>query len=245
MTVVLMLGSGPQAIQARDWPRAPFDTVLTINNAVRLRDDWDLMIHPWDFPPEAVPQTGPGQQIITEAAFVPAQNALGGFVYAGATMAFTAAYWALHALRPSVIACFGCDMHYPETGPTHFYGQGTPDPLRPDITLQSLEAKAARLEIIAAAQGCAMVNLSQGPSRLVFARQTVAARAASALPRRFTPAATEAALAREAELGYFSASGRYWEELDRFDPAALRALDALWLAAHATALPLPAGAASA
>ncbi len=61
-------------------------------------------------------------------------------------------------------------MHYPATGPTHFYGQGTPDPLRRDITLRSLEAKSARLMVLAARQGCAMVNLSTGPSRLVFPR---------------------------------------------------------------------------
>ncbi len=60
-------------------------------------------------------------------------------------------------------------MHYPP-GQTHFYGTGSADPLRPDITLQSLEAKSARLMILAAMEGCAMVNLSTGPSRLVFPR---------------------------------------------------------------------------
>lgn len=233
MSIVLMLGSGPQVLAARDWPRAAFDRILAINNAHRVRPDWDLMIHPWDFPPEALPEPRPGQALITEAAFVPAQNALGGFVYAGATMAFTAAYWALHALRPKVIAAFGCDMHYPQTGPTHFYGKGSPDPLRPDLTLHSLEAKAARLEILAAEQGCAMVNLSDGPSRLVFPRAGLADLQA-ALPRRFAPDAVAAARAREAELDYVTPSGRYWEELHRFDPAALRDLDALWLAAHAS-----------
>jgi hypothetical protein len=173
---------------------------------------------------------GPGQRIVTEAEFVPAQNAYGGFVYAGATMAFTAAYWALHALRPSVIAVYGCDMHYPETGPTHFYGTGAADPLRADITLRSLEAKAARLMVLAAQQGCAMVNLSRGPSRLVFPR---AAREASAqtrpLPFRADLAAD--ALALEAALGYLVPSGRYWEETDRFDAGALARVDALWLRA--------------
>jgi hypothetical protein len=43
--------------------------------------------------------------------------------------------------------------------------------------------------------------------------------------------AAAAALAREAQLGYFVPSGRYWEDVTRFDPAALDALDALWLAA--------------
>ena len=42
--------------------------------------------------------------------------------------------------------------------------------LRPDITLQSLEAKAARLMILAAEAGHAVVNLSDGPARVVFPR---------------------------------------------------------------------------
>ena len=80
---------------------------------------------------------------------MPIQNDLGGFVYAGGTMAFTAGYWALGALRPDVMAFFGCDMVYPTEG-SHFYGNGNADPLRDDITLRNLEAKSARLSIIAA-----------------------------------------------------------------------------------------------
>lgn len=230
MSTVLMLGSGPQAPLAQDWPKAGFDRILAINNAYGVRPDWDMLIHPWDFPAERVPKAGAGQQIITEDDFVPAQNAFGGFVYAGATMAFTAGYWALHALRPRVIAAFGCDMHYPATGATHFYGTGTPDPLRPDITLRSLEAKSARLMVLAARAGCAMVNLSDGPSRLVFPRVTLDG-LAKVQPLAFDDRATDAALAREAALGYLVPSGRYWEETHRFDPAELDALDALWMAA--------------
>ena len=230
MQTVLMLGSAPMALQARDWERAPFDAVLAINNAWAVRSDWDLMIHPWDFAPDRRPVAGMGQRIVTEDDFVPAQNALGGFVYAGATMAFTAAYWALHALRPSVIAAFGCDMHYAAKGATHFYGNGQPDPLRPDITLRSLEAKSARLMVLAAMQGCAMVNLSHGPSRLIFPRAQ-RANASHTKPAPFCADMAAQALAREAELGYAVPSGRYWEELHRFDPAALDALDAMWLAA--------------
>lgn len=227
MSVVLMLGSAPMAVQAAAWPRDGFDTILAINNAWRVRPDWDLMIYPWDFPEDRRPEPGPGQVLVTEADFVPAQNALGGFVYAGATMAYTAAYWALHALRPSVIAVYGCDMHYPANGPTHFYGAGTPDPLRADITLRSLEAKSVRLMVMAAAQGCAMVNLSDGPSRLLFPRAARAA-ARGAKPQSFDPAKVAAALNREAALGYMAPSGRYWEDLSRYDLAEIDALDALW-----------------
>ncbi len=232
---ILMLGSAPMAASAADWQREPFDLVLAINNAWRIRADWDVAIHPYDFPQDRQAVAGPGQRVVTEVDFVPAQNLYGGFVYAGATMAFTAGYWALAALKPSVIAVYGCDMHYPAGAPTHFYGAGTPDPLRPDVTLRSLEAKAARLMVMAARQGCAMVNLSTGPSRLVFPRCTQAASAA-AVPFAGDARLVDAALAMEAELDYRVPSGRYWEEPGRFDVAALDRLDALWLAA--AALPL-------
>jgi hypothetical protein len=230
MRNILILGSSPNVTLARDWPRAPFDAIVAINNAHAVRADWDAMIHAHDFPADRVPAAAPGQRIITETDFVPAQNAFGGFVYAGATMAFTAAYWALHAMKPRVIAMFGCDMVYPSRGPTHFYGTGTPDPLRPDITLQSLEAKSARLMILAALQGCAMVNLSTGPTRLIFPRAHRDGLAGQR-PVSFDAALKDRALAREAELNYLVPSGRYWEDLALFDASTLRDLDALWLAA--------------
>ena len=129
-------------------------------------------------------------------------------------MAFTAGYWALHALKPNGASrslAATCTM--PPAGKTHFYGTGAPDPLRKDITLRSLEAKSARLMVLAAMQGCAMVNLSTGPSRLIFPRVARAA-AARARPQPFCPDLAAAALDAEAELGYVVPSGRYWEELD-------------------------------
>lgn len=230
MQSLLILGSGPSALRARSWPRVSFDHILAINNAWRVRPDWDATIHPWDFPVDRRPEPAPHQCVITQEDFVPAQNAMGGFVYGGGTMAFTAGYFALHAHRPRVIAMHGCDMHYPKHGHTHFYGTGTADPLREDITLQSLEAKSARLMIIAAMQGCAMVNLSSGPTRLMFPRVTVASMS-SAKPQAFCPDLAAEALAREDQLGYFVASGRYWDCLERFDPVELAKLDALWYAA--------------
>ena len=230
MSVVLILGSAPMVAEAETWPRAPFSQVVAINNAWRVRPDWDAAIYPWDFPADRRPTPGQGQRLVTETDFVAAQNAFGGFVYAGGTMAFTAGYWALHHYAPSVLAVFGCDMHYAVTGKTHFYGSGTPDPLRKDITLRSLEAKSARLMILAAMQGCAAVNLSFGPSRLVFPRVT-RADLPGARPLPFCPDLAAEALATETALGYQVASGRYWEEADRFDPAAIDRLDALWLQA--------------
>ena len=232
MKITLMLGSAPNALDARDWPREAFDSLLAINNAHRVRPDWDYWIHPWDFPDDRRPVVRPGQVVVTEDDFVPTQNQFGGFVYAGGTMAYTAAYWALATLKPTVLAVMGCDMHYEPTGNTHFYGKGSADPLRDDITLRSLEAKATRLEVMAARQGTAVVNLSHGPSRLTFPRVGLA-ELPDCAPRTPDDAVVEAALKREAALGYLVPSGRYWEDLSRFDPTEIDALDALWL----TALP--------
>lgn len=229
MTIVLMLGSGPNVVQARAMSRDSFDVIATINNAWAVRPDWDYLVHPEDFPAKRRPSAlADHQQLIDADAFVPAQNAYGGFVYAGGTMAFTASYWALHALRPRVIAYLGCDMVYPSTGPTHFYGIGSPDPLRRDVTLRLLEAKSARLLALAAAQGCALVNLSQDPSRLVFPRAALAD-LPSVRPQTINTRAIDIARRAEETLGYFVPSGRYWEEEHRFDPATLDRIDALWL----------------
>ncbi|MFN3970770.1 MAG: hypothetical protein ACK4L4_05270 [Gemmobacter sp.] len=230
MRTVMILGSGPNVTQARGWARAPFDHILAINNAHAVRADWDALIHAHDFPADRRPMPGAGQRLVTEDDFVPVQNRYGGFVYAGGTMAFTAGYWALGAEAPGVIGLMGCDMHYPANGPTHFYGRGSPDPLRPDVTLQSLEAKSARLMVLAAMQGCAVVNLSQGPSRLALPR-VAPAHLRGARPAPWDAGAAHEALAEEKRLGYLVPSGRYWEEAARFDADALAALDDLWLAA--------------
>ncbi|MDP5085049.1 MAG: hypothetical protein NWQ23_06475 [Yoonia sp.] len=231
VSVVLILGSGPNVVTCRAWPRGPFDRIVAINNAWAVRPDWDDLIHPDDFPPERMPiDVTRDQRIIRAADYVPLQNKFGGFVYAGGTMAFTAAYWALAALQPSVIAVLGCDMVYAGTRGTHFYGTGTADPLRKDVTLRSLEAKSARLMALAARQNCAMVNLSTGPSRLLFPRSTPTA-AAKARPLVMHGRFMTDALAREETLGYYVPSGKYWKEEDRFDPAEIDALDALWLKA--------------
>lgn len=231
MSVVLILGSGPNVISSRDWARDPFDRIVAINNAWAVRPDWDDLIHPDDFPSERMPADNtPKQRIIRAADYVPMQNTLGGFVYAGGTMAFTAAYWALAALKPHVIAVLGCDMIYPTATNTHFYGTGAADPLREDITLRSLEAKSARLMAMAARQNCAMVNLSIDESRLLFPRSTPE-NAANARPLPMNEDIMAAALAQEKSLGYYVPSGKYWKEKDRFDTAAIDALDALWLKA--------------
>ncbi|MEM9642002.1 MAG: hypothetical protein AAGA19_10920 [Pseudomonadota bacterium] len=230
--IVLVLGSAPQAVACADWDLSTVDDLVVINNAWNIRRDWSVLIHPDDFPADRWPKDiGPAQQIIRSEEYVPAQNTYGGFVYAGGTMAFTAGYWALAALRPRVLGFFGCDMVYPPRSPTHFYGTGRADPLRDDPTLQSLEAKSARLELFAARQGCACVNLSQEESRLVFARATHADFFAHPAPKvpELSPADRQEALA-----DYRCASGRYWEMPEAFAPDVLASIDGLWLSAHRT-----------
>jgi hypothetical protein len=196
------------------------------------------LIYPEDFPLDRHPSTDDleGKKIVTAQEFVPVQNEFGGFVYAGGTMSFTAGYWALGALKPDVIAYIGCDMVY-EAKPgqtTHFYGMGTADPLRPDVTLQSLEAKSLRLQALAHQKGCAVINLSElESSRLCFPRLSFPALKVMVEPPRFKaqePSAVQTALRAEADLGYWVESGRYWEEQNRFDGQKLRDIDALWMA---------------
>ena len=229
MTTVLLLGSGPNVVEAADWQVDQFDHIVAINNAWRVRPDWTHLVHPSDFPEDRMPpQLAPDQTVIQARDYVQLQNQYGGFVYAGGTMAFTASYWALAALKPSVIAVLGCDMVYPKTEKTHFYGKGTADPLREDKTLRSLEAKSARLMVKAAQQGCAMVKLSKDDSRLLFPRADVS-NVGTLTPASFNKELVAAAEAEETRLDYYVPSGKYWKEEDHFDVDAIDSLDALWL----------------
>ena len=150
-------------------------------------------------------------------------------------MSFTAGYWALGALKPDVIAYIGCDMIY-DAKPgemTHFYGCGAADPLRVDVTLQSLEAKSLRLQALAGRNGCAVFNLSnQQTSRLLIPRielQTLEEMTQNPPTIIFNNLAVQNALRAESELGYRVESGRYWEKCEQFDSHKLHAIDALWL----------------
>lgn len=225
---VLILGSGPNVTECQGWDLTRFSETIAINNAWRVRPDWSVSIFPDDFPPENRPAPWEGQRIVQSDTYIPAQNAYGGVVYAGATMALTASYWALAEFEPDVIGYIGCDMVYPNQGPTHFYGTGTADPLRADPTLQCLEAKLRRLQALAGRQGCGLVNFSKGPSRLPYPRGK---------PDRMAPevdagdlGAVAAALRLEIARGIQVPGGRYWEE--DLDQDALAEIDALWRGAY-------------
>ena len=223
---VLIIGSGPNAVEAAELETA-FDAIVVINNAWLVRPDWSHLIYPYDFPKERWPQEiNCSQTVITEKEFVPIQNQYGGFIYAGATMAFTAGYWVLGALKPSHISFIGCDMHYPKTGKTHFYGKGTADPLREDISLMSLKAKSNRFLSLAYEQDCLVGNLSDGPSKLTFPRVS----SASLWPEipNLRAGLISQALKQEKDLGYFDRSGRYWENLDKYDCKEIKKIDNIW-----------------
>ena len=228
---VLILGSAPDALRAREWRANTFDAIVAVNNAWQVRDDWTYSIFPSDFPDNKRALAGAGQKLISADEYVDTQNAYGGFVYAGGTMAFTTAYWVLAALKPSIIAFMGCDMVYTATN-THFYGKGKPDPLREDVTLRSLEAKSARFEALAAEQNCKVVNLSEQPeSRLLFPRNRLddVLQPAQIKLRNFNMTQVNTAKQREADLGYFVENGKYWKHVENFDPAEIDKLDKLWL----------------
>ena len=243
LNIVLIFGSAPDVTEIRHWDLSYFTSRVAINNAWQVIPDWNYLIFPEDFPNDRRPQlpAGSNKKLITADEFVLHQNNFGGFIYAGGTMAFTAGYWALGALKPDIIAYVGCDMVYSvESGKSsHFYGHGAADPLRNDMTLQSLEAKSNRLMAFANKQDCAVLNISSLlESRLTFPRL-----ASSDFEQFFKHDKLLAnqnqlldlqkvsmALAAEKKLEYFVPSGRYWERFINFDPVKLRMIDDIWMA---------------
>ena len=225
---ILILGSGPDSVEARKFQSGLFDKIVSINNAWQIRKDWDFCIFPNDFPKERRPESNSAQKLITFNEYVPIQNKFGGFVYAGGTMAFTAGYWALGALKPNIIAYLGCDMVY-KGNKTHFYGKGTADPLRNDPTLKNLLSKSARFEVIATINNCSVFNLSkQKQSNLVFRRLGISEISGPINSRKVENKKTLEAFKLEKELGYFVKDGKYWKHLKTFDTNAISLLDSLW-----------------
>ena len=240
MKSVLIVGSAPDALRIQSVDCSKVSNVVAINNAWRLRKDWDYIIFPEDFPKTNQPQGFDSNKLISAKQYVPEQNSFGGFIYAGGTMAFTAGYWALGALKPDVIAYLGCDMIYPEQQEkqSHFYGTGAPDPLRKDITLQSLEAKSARLFAFAKSHHCKVLNVSeQNQSRLLFPKISIdqfltPSNLSSSLDKvdlELNDKAMQQALEKEEALSYMAPSGRYWEIEKELDSSQLRKIDTLWL----------------
>ena len=67
--VVLILGSGPNVVQAAGWHRSLFDHIVVINNAWQVRPDWDALVFPEDFPAHRMPpRVGPDQTLVDASA---------------------------------------------------------------------------------------------------------------------------------------------------------------------------------
>ncbi len=225
---ILIIGSGPDAVEARKFKSGIFDKIVAINNAWQIRRDWDFCIFPDDFPKERRPKSNFTQQLITYNEYVPIQNEFGGFVYAGGTMAFTSGYWVLGKLKPSLIAYLGCDMIY-EGNKTHFYGKGTADPLRKDPTLKNLLSKSARFEVIANSNNCSVFNLSKKKeSNLIFRRLRISEISEPIIRREIKNEKTLEALQLEKQLSYFVNDGKYWKHFKNFDSNELSRVDSLW-----------------
>ena len=227
---VLVIGSAPDAIKASGWDLKVFDQVVVINNAWRAASHWNELIFPYDFPDENKPaQLLNHQKFVTEDQFVPAQNLFGGFVYAGATMAFTAGYWSLASHLPTRLCFLGCNMHYSHSGPTHFYGKGQPDPLRDDITLTSLRACSHRMLILAKMRDCDIVSLSAGETNLNVP-QTSFDEFLDYRPKFvICQEKMNQALKYEKYLNYYVEDGRYWLHENVFCRDALKKLDRIWI----------------
>ena len=229
-TKVLIIGSAPDATKARELDLTFFDTVIVINNAWKIISNWNELIFPYDFPDNKKTKSmGKHQRFVTEKEFVPAQESLGGFVYAGATMTFTAGYWALVEHKPSLMCFLGCNMVYPSNTQTHFYGSGRKDPLRDDISLTSLKACSRRLLAIAKMRNCDLISLSSGVTNLDIPQLDF-----SQLDNFHTSIVVDRqrvadAFLLEESFGYFFRGKKYWEFLDQIDKSHLIELDRAWV----------------
>jgi hypothetical protein len=166
----VILGSGPAAPGLG--PLLAGDTiVIALNNAHRACGRVDFSLYADDLPPD---QRHPHTAVIGRSSphYSPALQHFGGILHCGSTMAFNAGYWALLNLPFAQISYFACDLHYPQ-GRSHFYGNGRPDPLRRDVSLQSLPALALRLFFFGLQHQVLFLNASAEPqTRLCLPRVT-------------------------------------------------------------------------
>lgn len=188
---VLVLGSAPDVPAWWERNRARYVregfTIAAINNAWRVPAlaDLDLWLHPLDFagpePPPEIPRNSTigyralgydvGQRF---DCWVIAPYWLRGEVRLTVTDALT------HLLNESIadevrltVHVAGCDMVYPRSGPTHFYGTGVPDPLR--FPAVQVRAALMRLQAFYRDAGATLYNVGgRSDTRLPFQRLVAA-----------------------------------------------------------------------
>ena len=61
---VLIIGSAPDALEAQSFNRELFQWIVAINNAWKVRNDWDYCIFPDDFPENRRPNENKEQRLL-------------------------------------------------------------------------------------------------------------------------------------------------------------------------------------
>ena len=69
--LILIIGSAPDAIEAQSLEEALFQRIVTINNAWNIRNDWDFVYFPDDFPDNRRPNWQQGTKINSFRAICP------------------------------------------------------------------------------------------------------------------------------------------------------------------------------
>ena len=157
---ILIIGSGLSAEKCKDWNLKGWH-IIAINHAWQIRDDWDELIHPNDYVSPLPNKIKPNQHIVDCNTYMKTNLAFGVQDVRGNSMIFQALYYALGKL-PRVIGTIGCDLYYPPGEKTHFYGKGTPDPLR--LGEATLRERFERVKEIARKNNVELYNFS-GESR--------------------------------------------------------------------------------
>ncbi|MFM2419982.1 MAG: hypothetical protein RL385_4705, partial [Pseudomonadota bacterium] len=169
---VVVLGSGPAA-RDLDHLCGEENIVVALNNAWRAVCRFDHAFYAGDFPQASKPPAPEGiRKGRSSPQYLPAVQSYGGFLYAGACTAFAAGYWIARTMPFAQVSYFASDLVYKGAG-DHFYGQGTPDPMRRDISLQDHRAKSVRLFYFGLKNACLFLNASgASETRLGFPRVT-------------------------------------------------------------------------
>lgn len=173
---VLLIGSGLAAAPVPGWNLQDWFVCCIHNAWTLIPSKFDILLHAMDYPEDRRPkQLLPHQRMVTTLEWVHNCNMTdhhsgfwrnhGGF---GKTMFFTSLWWIWENLKPDVIGCIGCDMHYPEEGNNTIYGIGSPDPLK--YNRQALLHWLGFIDGFMCRDGVTIINFSpyESPTLLPF-----------------------------------------------------------------------------
>lgn len=156
-----IVGSGRTARLVNDYFSKDREAIVwALNNAWTAVNDYDKIFYSDDFPAQRKPPAHVLSRMgLSGPIYYPKIQYFNGILLCGATIALAAGYTAISMMPFSQISFFACDMNYGE-GQTHFYGVGSPDPLRRDPSLQNIRAKFLRLFYFGLKQRCLIINAS-------------------------------------------------------------------------------------